>query len=155
MRSGGDFTEVFAINGMLFVEPYVICLKDISEGMPVVVAVEAHGLDEGHTWKVDALAFYLEARSARRFAIKRTLSLLDGIAKVGIESKIITTQARILMWKAEQQMKDGKYLTDKIDRLQIAKNSDKQAQNESSMLAELGYSNEPEPGTYYAKYRAH
>lgn len=155
MRSDGGFTEVFAINGIVFVEPYLTCLQDISEGMPVVIAIEAHGLDEGHAWKVDALQFYVEARSARRFAIRYTLSRLDTIAKIGTESKIITTQARVLMWKAEQQMKDGKYLTDKIERLQAAKNVSDQQRTETGMLNELGYSHESEPGAYYSKYGAH
>lgn len=148
-------TALFAISGEFFTEPYLTCIRDISEGMPIRIALESCGLDAAHEWKVDPLDFYLQARDARKFAIKQALFQLDKLAASGEESKYLTAPARIMMWKSEQLMKDGKYLSDIIERLQALQLENKQRNAEADILTGVGYSDGINSESYYAKYSAH
>lgn len=155
MRVDGVFTDQFFVKSSLDIEPYNLCLLDVSQGIPDQASLKNFGLDESHNWKVDQLEFYEELRIAKRFSVKKTFCQLDKISSSTEESKFISTQAKILMWKAEQQMKDDKTLTEKIDRLQAKKRAEFEEDSEKGALKQLGYSDEPGSDSYYAKYGAH
>lgn len=155
LKVDGKFTECFEIKASLNVEPYCTCLIDIYEGMPDIVAIRNHGLEESHDWKVDQLEFYLEVRIAKRFAIKKILTELDKLSISIEESKTIVVQAKVCMWKAEILMKEDKYLSEKVDRIQLDREAKGVKDAEASLLAKLGYSDEPVAGSYYSKYGPH
>lgn len=155
MHVDGVFTREFIVKSALNKVPYSTCLLDISEGIPCLEAIKNFGLLENYQWEVDPIDFYKEARNAKAFSLKKTFSELDRIASSNADSKCISVQSKVLMWKAEQQMKDDKVLSDMIDRLESKKLSEELNSGEKSALKTLGYSDEPGSDSYYAKYGTH
>lgn len=154
-RVDGVFVETFSIPESLELAPYNDCLLDVSAGIPVTISLLNFNLDSSHVWKVDEFAFYTVLLEAKRFAIKKLYAQLERISSVVEESKFITTQSRILMWKLEQLLVPDKILTDRMDRLISQGKLRDSESKETHVLKQIGYDDAPEPESYYAKHGPH
>jgi hypothetical protein len=148
-------SEKFDIKPTLNISPYAECLLDVSNGIPVGISLKNFGLNEAHNFKVDCLEFYYALRAALQFGIRKTYTRLDNIAICQAESSMISTQAKVLIWKAEKQILDDKTLSERIDRLLENIALKEQERLEREALKTIGCDDAPSAESYYAKYGAH